>query len=182
MSQQGQSVNTCINASSKSLVANHTSLQSTTLSSLVIVGVVLGCGVGTFICVLVLIIFCCCGLRHCALHVEEQYMEELPEKITSGVISPEVIMVMEESPKAIRKAESDPRYMTHPPQFHYSNSQPTVLYSPVTSHPHHHHSSHRHRHGHVSSSSNPYFETADTAVTKEPLTPPVFRGQPAPPY
>lgn len=152
-------------------------------------GVALGCGVGVFICTLALIIICCCGLKHCAVRrINNEYMEEIPEKAVPvsqtpppiSATSPEVIMMMEESPRAIRK-HSDPRYMTHPPPAPSSsnNSTPTVLFSPAASNSHYR----GHHYYHSPAITNPtYTTTGGEMEYEQPLTPPVFQGRPAPPF
>lgn len=125
-----------------------------------ILGIALGGGVALLLCALISAITCCCACHYYNRSQGSKYADEFKSNDTKqpariSATSPEVIMIMDGSPRAIRKSK-DAKYMNHSPplNFDYENvTGPTVLYSPASS-------SGNHR------------------TPKEPLTPPVFQGKP----
>ena len=153
---------------------------------MMLIGIALGSSVALILCALVSAIACCCACRKLSSSKGSDYIDgydedkkycPTKESIPMSATSPEVIMVMEESPKAIRKnpPTGDTRYTTHPPpplSFEYENVRgPTVLYSPATS------SNYRSPH-HAVSSPRVSNGKEKQCPPDEPLTPPVFKGKP----
>ena len=153
-------------------------LEAPKKDMLMIVGIALGGGVALLLCTLISAITCCCACHYYNRNKESKYADEFSENKTNkpthiSATSPEVIMIMDESPQAIRKSK-DARYMTHPPpplNFDYGNnaSGPTVLYSPASS-------SGNHRT--PVSSYGMMNKKKPEQGPKEPGTPPVFQGKP----